>query len=138
MLLYCRLPLKSLPLAGEPEIPMDTGDNAQLKADASRLSQGRMWEKVIGGFSRPGKMPSLAWGISAVRCRVGSVLHEQDQGKAEKKTVCGNCYARKGTYAFDTVQKKLDERYQALFNPEWTPAFVAVLRTELQPGEKFR
>lgn len=83
-------------------------------------------------------MPGLAWGIAATRCRVGSVLHAQDKGKAEKKTVCGNCYARKGTYGFPAVQKKLEERYQALFNPEWTPAFVAGLRTELEPGEKFR
>lgn len=83
-------------------------------------------------------MPGLAWGISATRCRVGSALHAQDKGKAEKKTVCGNCYARKGSYAFDNVQKKLEERYQTLFNPEWTPAFVAGLRTELEPGEKFR
>ena len=102
------------------------------------LTRGNAWEKVMGGFSRPGKMPGLAWGISAARCRIGSVLFEQDKDKADKQTVCGNCYARKGTYGFSNVQAKLEERYRALFDPRWVPAMVAGLRVNLEPGEKFR
>jgi len=94
--------------------------------------RGGLWEKVMGGFSNPGKMPGLAWSIPASFCRTGSTL-----AKVEG-TVCNHCYARSGTYRFHQVQAKMHERYEALFDPRWTPAFVAGLRVKLQPGEYFR
>ena len=77
-------------------------------------------------------MPGLAWGIPTKHCRVGSELAKTDG------TVCHECYARKGTYAFDNVKKKLEDRYRALFDPRWVPAMVAGLRVNLEPGERFR
>lgn len=77
-------------------------------------------------------MPGLSWGIPATRCRIGSILAEQ------KGTVCEGCYARKGTYAFGNVQKKLEERYRGLLNELWTPAMVADLRINTEAGDYFR
>jgi hypothetical protein len=96
------------------------------------LSRGGIWEKVMGGFSRPGKMPGPAWGIPAKHCKTGSELAKVPG------TVCNACYARKGSYSFGNVQAKLEERYKALFDPRWVPAMVAGIRTELEPGERFR
>ena len=63
-----------------------------------------------------------AWGISATRCRVGQALAQQ------AGTVCSSCYAMRGTYGFSSVQNKLEERYQGLFHPLWSPAMVFLIR----------
>jgi hypothetical protein len=75
-------------------------------------------EQITGGLSMTTKMPCPSWSISAFRCRVGSVLAEQEG------TTCSGCYARKGRYSFGSVQAKMEQRYQALFDPLWTPAMV--------------
>ena len=103
-----------------------------------RLSRGGAWEKAIGGVSRPGKMPGISWGISAARCHIGTILYESDQGKDQKNTVCGNCYARKGTYMFPAVQSKMEGRYKALFNPDFVPGFVAGVRQHTVAGDLVR
>ena len=82
----------------------------------TELTRGRLWERVMGGFSKPGKMPGLAWGIPATRCKTGSKLAEKPG------TVCHECYARKGTYRFGNVQARLEEQYKALFDRRWVPA----------------
>src|SRR5262249_7071424 len=80
-------------------------------------------QRYSGGFSEPGKMPCPSWGISAARCRIGSVLAGQEG------TVCHDCYARKRNYLRDTVQHRLEERYEALMNPEnlWVPAMIFMI-----------
>jgi hypothetical protein len=67
-------------------------------------------------------MPCPAWGIPASRCPTGSRLAE------EEGTTCHECYANKGRYRFENVQKKLEERYQGLFHQLWTPAMVFLIR----------
>ena len=42
-------------------------------------------EKAVGNLSRPSKMPSYAWSISAKRCNTGSKLAKV------KGSVCYNC-----------------------------------------------
>lgn len=103
-----------------------------------RLSRGGAWEKAIGGFSRPGKMPGISWGISASRCHVGTILHDRDKANAVKKTVCGDCYARKGTYGFSNVQARLEKRYEALFGADFVPGFVAGVRQNTVAGDLVR
>ena len=49
-------------------------------------------ELAVGNLSRPSKMPSYAWSISARRCNVGSKLAKV------KGSVCEGCYALKGRY----------------------------------------
>jgi hypothetical protein len=109
-----------LPLIGDatPEIPLYTADAAQLQADLIAVSRNRLAEKITGGLSRPGKMPTYAWGISAARCKLGSVLAEKPG------TVCHDCYARKRNYLRDSVQERLELRYEGLFHPLWVPAMV--------------
>src|SRR5262249_45337422 len=58
----------------------------------------------------------------ANRCRLGSVLAKQEG------SVCHSCYALKGRYRFEAVQRKLEERYRGLFHPLWTPAMVFLVR----------
>jgi hypothetical protein len=46
----------------------------------------------------------------------------------QEGTTCSACYALRGRYTFDTVQAKLEERYQGLFHPLWVPAMVFLIR----------
>ncbi len=66
----------ALPLVGESEleIPLYTGD---IERDGWALLRGRLAERITGGLSYPSKMDCPAWGISATRCRIGSVLARQ-------------------------------------------------------------
>ncbi len=62
------------------------------------------YEKLIGGFSVPSKMPSYGWSITAHRCITGSKLAKVPG------SVCSTCYALKGRYLFPNVQKALKRR----------------------------
>jgi len=104
---------RSLPLVGD--IPLYEGD---LERDLAIVSRGWLAEQITGGLSQTSKLPCPSWGISATRCKVGSVLAQ------EKGTVCNRCYAMKGRYSFDNVQNKLEERYRGLFSELWTPSMV--------------
>lgn len=102
-----------------PEVPLYAGC---LDDDLVTVSRNKLAEKITGGVSITSKMPCPSWGLSAFRCRVGSLL-AQKQG-----TVCHDCYALKGRYRFGKVQDKQEERYQGLFNPLWTPAMIHLIR----------
>ncbi len=83
--------------------------------------------ELFGGkLSYPAKMDCPSWGIPATRCRVGSLLASQEG------TTCSGCYALKGTFRFKSVQKALEENYQKLFDPLWTPAMAAIFRWEAE------
>ena len=42
--------------------------------------------KIVGGLSKPSKMPGWAYGLPAKECKTGSKLAQQDN------TVCSGCY----------------------------------------------
>jgi hypothetical protein len=107
----------SLPLPDE--VPLYQGD---LQEDLNVVSRNQLAEQITGGLSWPRKMPCPSWGISATRCRIGSILAQQ------AGTVCHKCYALRGRYTFNTVQAKLEERYRGLFHPLWTPAMIFLIR----------
>ena len=114
--------MRSLPIAPspeEPEVPLYTGN---LDEDVQQVSRDRLAERLTGGLSFTSKMPCPSWGISATRCRVGSILAQKEG------TVCHACYAMRGRYGFDTVQRKLEKRYLGLFHDLWTPSLVALIR----------
>lgn len=94
--------------------------------DLQVVARNRLAETITGGLSFPSKMPCPSWGISAARCRIGSVLAQREG------TVCHDCYAMKGTYGFASVQEKLEQRYRGLFHPLWTPAMVFLIRWEAE------
>lgn len=76
---------------------------------------------LIGGLSKPSKMPGHAYSIPAVRCKTGSKL------RTVKGSICSVCYALKGRYVFPNVQKALEKRFQSLSNPLWVEAMVVAI-----------
>lgn len=78
------------------------------------------WD-IIGGLSKPSKMPWWSYSIPAKACKTGSVLAQKEG------TVCYNCYALKGFYNMPVVQAALDRRLKAMDDPRFVDAFVVVL-----------
>ena len=83
-------------------------------------------ETSVGNLSRPSKMPSYAWSISAKRCNTGSKLAKV------KGSVCYNCYALKGRYMFNNVQDALERRYTAWSSnrEKWVDAMIYLMHNK--------
>ena len=76
------------------------------------------WSEV-GGLSKPSKMPSFGYSLSAFKCKVGSKLRKV------LNSTCANCYALKGRYVFQQTQDALDRRLEKVENnPKWVDAMV--------------
>ena len=71
---------------------------------------------IVGGLSKPSKMPAHGYSIPARACATGSKLREQSG------TVCGGCYALKGRYVFPNVAAALERRLESLHDPRWIEA----------------
>ena len=65
-------------------------------------------QEITGSLSTPSKMPCFSYNTPAKACKTGSILAKQEG------TVCSNCYALKGRYLFDNVQKSLNNRLDKL------------------------
>ena len=83
-------------------------------------------ELAVGNLSRPSKMPSYAWSISARRCNVGSKLAKV------KGSVCEGCYALKGRYMFSNTQDALERRFTAWNSNRnrWTDAMIYLMHNK--------
>ena len=79
-------------------------------------------EAIVGGMSKPSKMPGYCYSLPARRCKVGSSL------RSVKGSVCAGCYAMKGFYSFPKVAEALERRFQSLRDPRWTAAMIALIR----------
>lgn len=101
-----------------------------LDRDLGIVAKQRLAEQITGGLSNPSKMPELAWGLSAARCKLGNVLAQ------EEGTVCHACYARKGRYNLGQVKRSLVQRFDGLEHPLWVPAMVLLIRWYV--GRHFR
>lgn len=79
--------------------------------------------ETIGGLSEPSKMPWFSYSIPASKCLTGSKLSQLEG------TVCSDCYACKGRYAFQNVQAAMERRYDTLSIrlDDWVQNFSAVL-----------
>lgn len=80
--------------------------------------------KIVGGLSKPSKMPGMAWSISADKCHIGSKLRNV------KNSTCSHCYAKKGRYVFKNTQKAMQRRLDKLKDPLWIEAMVFLLKNE--------
>ena len=80
--------------------------------------------EITGGLSKPSKMPGPAHNLPAVACKTGAKL-VQIPG-----SVCAGCYALKGRYRFNNVQKALQRRLQALEDPRWVDAMTTLVSGE--------
>ena len=90
------------------------------------------WAEV-GGLSKPSKMPSYGYSLSAFKCKVGSKLREV------LNSTCANCYALKGRYIFPNVQEALDRRMDKLENnPKWVDAMIFLIRHYCTKTKVFR
>lgn len=63
---------------------------------------------IVGGLSKPSKMPGLAFGFSATKCITGSKL------RTVCGSVCSDCYACKGMYRFPIVAAAHERRWNQL------------------------
>ena len=89
-------------------------------------------EKQIGTLSNPSKMPSYAWGISALHCVVGSLMAKING------TVCKKCYALKGHYVFKNTKLAHKKRLAAIKKPEWVDYMAELLTLKYKRLAKSR
>ena len=78
-------------------------------------------ETIVGGLSKPSKMPGWSISIPAQRCATGAKLRNVEG------SVCKGCYALKGCYVFPVVKEALENRYPCLKDPRWTAAMIHII-----------
>lgn len=78
---------------------------------------------AVGGLSEPSKMPWWGFSTPASACKTGSKL------RTVPGSVCHGCYAHKGNYAYDNVQRSLANRLRILRrNPtRWSRLMVRAI-----------
>ena len=80
--------------------------------------------KIVGGLSKPSKMPGWAYGLPAKECKTGSKL------RLIPDSVCYNCYALKGCYVFKVVQDAQYRRLASIKHELWTGAMVHLINSK--------
>ena len=80
--------------------------------------------EIVGGLSKPSKMPGWSYGLPAKECKTGSKLRKVPG------STCYDCYALKGCYVFKVVQYAQYRRLRALRDPRWVPAMVHLINSK--------
>jgi hypothetical protein len=80
--------------------------------------------KLVGGLSKPSKMPGWAYGIPAKECKTGKKLQNIEG------STCYGCYALKGCYVFKVVQDAQYRRLDSIRHPHWVRAMVHLLQSK--------
>lgn len=88
-----------------------------MQTTQSTLTPKQAW-KIIGGLSKPSKMPGYSYSIPAEECGVGSKLRKI------AGSVCSKCYALKGFYVYPNSRKALRRRFESLNDPRWVEAMI--------------
>jgi len=73
-------------------------------------------ETVVGGLSKPSKMPCAGYSLPASACKMGAMMSKNPN------TICASCYAKKGMYRFKNVKAALARRLKSLNDPRWVSA----------------
>ena len=81
------------------------------------------WQ-LVGGLSKPSKMPGWSIGIPAKECNTGSKLVNV------KGSVCEGCYAIKGCYVFKVVQAAQYKRLEAIQHHDWVQAMATLINSK--------
>jgi hypothetical protein len=68
--------------------------------------------KLVGGLSKPSKMPGWAYGIPAAECKTGKKLQDWCRAQRAKDVT-----RTKGCYVFPVVQAAQYRRLAAIKNP---------------------
>ena len=79
---------------------------------------------LVGGLSKPSKMPGWSIGIPAKECKTGKKLRQI------KNSVCEGCYALKGCYVFAVVQAAQYKRLEAIQHPDWVLAMATLINSK--------
>ena len=79
---------------------------------------------LVGGLSKPSKMPGWSIGIPAKECKTGKKLRQI------KNSVCEGCYALKGCYVFKVVQEAQYKRLEAIQHPDWVLAMATLINSK--------
>ncbi len=79
---------------------------------------------LVGGLSKPSKMPGWSIGIPAKECKTGAKL------RLIKNSVCEGCYALKGCYVFAVVQAAQYKRLEAINHPDWVEAMATLINSK--------
>ena len=79
---------------------------------------------LVGGLSKPSKMPGWSIGIPAKECKTGGKLQKVEG------SVCYDCYALKGYYVFKVVQDAQYRRLAALKSPDWVQAMAHLISSK--------
>jgi hypothetical protein len=87
------------------------------------MKSSEAW-KIVGGLSKPSKMPGWSIGIPAAECKTGSKL------RLIPESVCAGCYALKGCYVFKVVQEAQYRRLAAISNPLWVEAMATLINSK--------
>ena len=87
------------------------------------MNTDQAW-KLVGGLSKPGKMPGWSIGIPAKECNTGGKLQNVPG------SVCNDCYALKGCYVFKVVQDAQYRRLKAIKNPRWVEAMALLINSK--------
>ena len=87
------------------------------------MNTQQAWD-LVGGLSKPSKMPGWAYGIPAKECKTGSKLRQV------KDSVCYNCYALKGCYVFKVVQDAQYRRLASIKHELWTGAMALLINSK--------
>jgi hypothetical protein len=75
--------------------------------------------KIAGTLSYTSKMPCPSYSLPAWACKTGCLL-----AAASDRTVCANCYAKRGHYVFNNVTQAQQKRLASLTNPLWCDAIT--------------
>ena len=87
------------------------------------MNTQQAWD-LVGGLSKPSKMPGWAYGIPAKECKTGSKL------RLVKGSTCYNCYALKGCYVFKVVQDAQYRRLASIKHELWTGAMALLINSK--------
>jgi len=79
---------------------------------------------LVGGLSKPSKMPGWSIGIPAKECKTGAKL------RLIPDSVCEGCYALKGCYVFKVVQEAQYKRLKAIAHPQWVEAMATLINSK--------
>ena len=87
------------------------------------MKTSEAWE-IVGGLSKPSKMPGWSIGLPAKECKTGGKL------QAVPGSVCYDCYAMKGCYVFKVVQDAQYRRLAAIYTPQWVEAMTHLINSK--------
>jgi hypothetical protein len=80
--------------------------------------------KIVGGLSKPSKMPGWAYGTPAKECKTGTKLRDI------VGSTCHKCYAMKGCYVFPVVQAAQYRRLDSIQDPRWVDAMAMLINSK--------